>query len=181
MSDPVAVTRRWVEEVVIGLNLCPFARAPFEGGTIVYRVTGSRDPETIRRELLQALANFALADPDEQETALFIVPEGLESFDDYLDLLESVQETLSESGLEEMLQLASFHPDYRFEGSGEEDPANYTNRSPFPMFHFIRQDGLAAALENWPDPEQIPQRNMKKLREMGLEALQRKLAEIGAG
>jgi hypothetical protein len=179
MSGPLAVTRRWVEEMVIGLDLCPFARRPFEQGTIVYQVAESHDPEAIHRELLQALADFALADPQEQETMLFIVSKGLESFDDYLDLLETARAALAESGLEAMLQLASFHPRYLFERAGEKDPANYTNRSPCPMFHFIRQDGLAAALENYPDPEGIPERNMARLRQMGFQVLQEKLARIG--
>jgi len=172
MSDPVAQTRCWVKEVVIGLNLCPFARQPFEAGRIRYRVCEADNADDAYRALLEEVADFARQSPEEVETGLFIVPRGLEDFGDYLDVLEDAQVALEEAGLDAMLQLASFHPDYCFEGLEEEDPANYTNRSPWPMFHLIRQDGLAAALENWPDPESIPERNEALLREMGREALQ---------
>ena len=94
-------------------------------------------------------------------------------------MLEDAQAALVESGLDEMLQLASFHPDYCFDGLDEDDPANYTNRSPFPMFHLIRQDGLAAALESGPDPASIPRRNIALLREMGLDAIHKLLDRIG--
>jgi hypothetical protein len=171
MSDPVAQTRCWVKEVVVGLNLCPFARVPFEADTIRYRVCSAQDADGAYRALIEEVADFVQQPPDEVETGLFIVPRGLEDFGDYLDVLEDAQAALEEAGLDAMLQLASFHPDYCFEGLEEDDPANYTNRSPHPMFHLIRQDGLAAALENWPEPESIPERNVALLRDMGLAAV----------
>ncbi len=172
MTDHVAQTRCWVKEVVIGLNLCPFARVPFEADSIRYQVCKANEDDAVYAALIEEMATFAQLPADEAETALFIVPDGLQDFDTYLDVLEDAQVALEEAGLDDMLQLASFHPHYCFEGLQADDPANYTNRSPYPMFHLIRQDGLAAALESWPDPESIPKRNVALLREMGLESIQ---------
>lgn len=172
MKDPVAQTRCWVKEVVIGLNLCPFARQPFEADTIRYRICSAEDADGAYQALIAEVADFVRQSPEAVETGLFIVPRGLEDFGDYLDVLEDAQAALEQAGLDDLLQLASFHPDYCFEGLEDDDPANYTNRSPFPMFHLIRQDGLAAALESWPDPAAIPVRNEALLRKMGHEAIQ---------
>lgn len=178
MSDPLAITRRWVKDIVIDLNLCPFARRPFEAETIRYTLCRATEPDTIYRDLISKIGDFALANPETDETALFIVPQGLESFDDYLDMLEDAQTALDMAGLDGMLQLASFHPDYLFEDCDDHDPANYTNRSPYPMFHLIRQDGMAAALADWIEPESIPERNIARLRAMGLREMRRRLAAI---
>ncbi len=175
MTDAIAQTRCWVKEVVIGLNLCPFARIPFEAGSIRYQLCEAVENDAVYAALIQELAVFAQLPPEEAETGLFIVSRGLVDFDSYLDVLEDAQAALEEAGLEGMLQLASFHPDYCFEGMEVDDPANYTNRSPYPMFHLIRQDGLAAALESWPDPESIPRRNVALLREMGADTMCRLL------
>lgn len=178
MMNQVELTRRWVKEVVIGLNLCPFARQPFESGRIRFALCEAGNMDDAYAALIQEVADFVQLPAEEVETGLFIVPRGLASFSEYLDVLEDAQTALQESGLDEILQLASFHPDYCFEGLDEEDPANYTNRSPFPMFHLIRQDGLAAALASWPDPASIPQRNIALLREMGLKKIHHLLDDI---
>ncbi len=177
--NAIDLTRAWVGGFVVDLNLCPFARVPFEAERIRYRLCDATTPDTAYRALLQEIARFAQLSAQEWETGLFIVPHGLEDFGDYLDVLEDAQAALQESALDEMLQLASFHPDYVFEGVADDDPANYTNRSPLPMFHLIRQDGLAAALENYPDPESIPLRNEALLREMGLERIHALLKKNG--
>lgn len=164
-----------MRDVVVGLNLCPFAAEPLTLGRVRYEVCGEIQPNEIFRALLlemEALINLPAA---VVETSLYIVPQGLESFDDYLELLYSADEAIAEVGLEGVLQLASFHPDYRFEGAAEDDPANYTNRSPFPMFHLIREESLQRALSTYPNPESIPQRNLEKLRSMGLAVVQRNL------
>jgi len=179
VKEPLEITRRWVKEVVIGLNLCPFARTPFEAGRIRYTLGEAGSMDDAYAALIREIADFARLPAEVAETGLFIVPRGLEDFSDYLLVLEDAQAALAESGLGEMLQLASFHPDYCFDGLDEDDPANYTNRSPLPMFHLIRQDGLAAALESWPDPASIPRRNIALLREMGLDAIHKLLDRIG--
>jgi len=144
--EPIELTRRWVKEVVIGLNLCPFARVPFEADRIRYTLCEADTVDAARAALIQEIADFAQLPAEEVETGLFIVRQGLEDFSEYLLVLEDTQLALQGSGMDDMLQLASFHPDYCFEGLDADDPANYTNRSPLPMFHLIRQDGLAAAL-----------------------------------
>ncbi|MEJ2692117.1 MAG: DUF1415 domain-containing protein [Candidatus Thiodiazotropha sp.] len=174
--QPLDETRRWVEQVVVGLNLCPFASSPMKGGRIRYALCSEHTVEGIYRALLSEMERLIGLSESEAETCLFIVPRGLGSFDDYLDLFEIAEMAIPEAGLEGILQLASFHPDYCFAGAGEDDPANYTNRSPHPMFHLIREAPLARALEGYPNPEAIPERNMALLREMGLAALKERLA-----
>jgi hypothetical protein len=164
----VDLTRRWLERFVIGLGLCPFAAAPYRLDRIAYPVCDDTSLQNIYDAFLRALEALVLADPQEQETALLILSRGLSDFDDYLDALAVLEQAIEEAGLDGVIQLASFHPDYRFEGAGDDDPANFTNRSPYPMFHLIREDGLAAALESYPAPESIPQRNVRCLRELGI-------------
>ena len=176
--DPSRVARAtelWVRDLVVGLNLCPFAAMPLKMGRIRYRVCGETQFENIYRALLAEMGQLVGIPAEETETSLFIVPQGLEAFDDYLELLYAVDAVIPEAGLDGVLQLASFHPDYRFEGVEVDDPANYTNRSPYPMFHLIREASLEQALTGYPDPELIPQRNMEKLRELGLVEIRARL------
>lgn len=170
-------TRHWLERVVIGLNLCPFAARPYAADRVRFTVCDETTQEAIYRAFLRELDAFMRFDPEQAETGLFILSRGLADFDDYLDMLALLEDVLTEAGLEGTIQLASFHPDYRFEGAPEDDPANYTNRSPYPMFHLIREAGLEAALTSYPNPEQIPERNIQHLRELGLEGIKALLAE----
>lgn len=170
-AQAVALTRRWLERFVIGLGLCPFAATPYRLERIIYSVCDDAALEDIYRSFLAALEALIMADPQEQETALLILTRGLPAFDDYLDGLAVLEQAVEDAGLDGVIQLASFHPDYRFEGVAPDDPANFTNRSPLPMFHLIREQGLAAALESYPDPELIPQRNVQRLRELGVDGI----------
>lgn len=174
-STIVRATERWVRDLVVGLNLCPFAAMPLKMGRIRFQVCGETQFEAIYRALLAEMGQLVGIPTEEIETSLFIVPQGLEAFDDYLELLYAVDEVIPEAGLDGVLQLASFHPDYRFEEAEADDPANYTNRSPYPMFHLIREASLEQALTGYPEPELIPQRNMKKLRELGLVEIRARL------
>lgn len=171
-AEYVRITQCWVRNLVVGLNLCPFAAKPLMEGRIRYLVCLESEPEAIYRSLLQEMETMALLPEAEVETSLFVVPHGLASFYTYLALLQSAEDVIQEVGLEGILQLASFHPEYCFAGADQNDPANYTNRSPFPMFHLIREASLERALENYPNPESIPQRNIEKLRELGLQELE---------
>lgn len=166
--DAIAQTRRWLERVVIGLNLCPFAAAPYRHGRIAFVVSDAQRLDAIYQDFLGVLLEFVTSDPHQQETALLILSRGLQSFDDYLEALDLLEQAIVEAGLEGRVQLASFHPKYRFAHAAADDPANFSNRSPFPMFHLIREDGLSAALESYPDPAQIPERNVQRLRELGI-------------
>jgi hypothetical protein len=182
-SAAILAVRGWLERIVLGLNLCPFAARPFEQGRIRYVDCDQVVPQAIRQALYGEIARLLeadpLSDPAAAETCLFILSAGLTDFRDYLDVLESAREDLEEAGLVEHLQLASFHPDYRFAGVPADDPANYSNRSPLPVFHLIRQDSLSAALAGYPDPERIPERNVARLRELGVSRI-RALLDGGA-
>jgi hypothetical protein len=180
-EQALAETRCWVEKIVVELNLCPFAAAPMKGDRIRYVHCAEQDEEGIYRALLMEMEALLELDETETETSLFVVPAGLEDFEDYLDFFVTAEGVIPEAGLEGILQLASFHPDYCFEGAGADDPANYTNRSPHPMFHLIREAPLARALENYPDPEVIPERNMALLRELGLAEMRQRLAACQGG
>lgn len=159
-------TGKWLEDWVIRLNLCPFAKYPYENNQVRIVSTESTDEDAIFSFVLKELDYLYQADPKEIETTLTVIENGLGSFNDYLDFLGLLEQVIAKTGLEGVIQLASFHPDYCFEGEAEDDPANLTNRSPFPMFHLIREASLEKALENYPDPESIPERNILLLREM---------------
>jgi len=171
-------TRRWVERVIVGFNFCPFAKAEVDQGRVRYQVV----TEAALEPCLMALAEAcrALVEDSEVETTLLIYPAGFESFDRYLELVAIADELMIDQGYEGIFQLASFHPDYCFAGEPEDDPANYTNRSPYPMLHLIREESLEQALESYPDPEQIPLRNIEVAREQGLAAMQAVLESCSA-
>ena len=171
----IRATDRWIREVVVALNLCPFAAPVVNSGRIVYSVSDAVDVDGIYQDLLHTLDDFQQRDEAEAATGFLVLSQGLSSFDDYLDFLELTENTLVEAGLDGVIQIAGFHPQYCFSGSDESDPANYTNRSPYPMFHLIREDDLEAAVASHPDPAGIPDRNIRLLREMGLSEVQQRL------
>ncbi len=166
-------TRCWLDTVVIGQNICPFARKERDAGRIRFIVESSGRIETALQNLIYE-GQF-LEQNSDTETTLFILENLAEDFNDYLDLLELANQLLIAQGYEGILQLASFHPDYCFADSEQDDPANYTNRSPWPMLHIIREASLEQALQNYPNPELIPQRNIELCRNLGLEGMQKML------
>jgi hypothetical protein len=172
-AEAVAKTQRWLESFVIGVGICPFARAPYDAGQLAITVCESRERDALYQELLGAIRAFVEADAEEQLTCLVLAPNGVADFEDYLDLLAALEQVLDAAGLVGVLQIASFHPSYRFADAPADDPANFTNRSPVPMFHLIREDHLASVLKTYPNPESIPQRNIAKLRSLGNDALQK--------
>ncbi len=165
----------WVQRFVIGLNLCPFAKRVVAAGQLGWRVSEATDSEDAYQDFLRCLDDFMQA--DEPETLLFVMPDAVAEFDVYLDLLAQCEWALGEAGLNGEVQLASFHPDYRFDGVEANDPANYTNRSPWPMLHLLRNASVERATAAYPDPEKIPGRNCQLLRDMGEDAIQRLLKE----
>jgi hypothetical protein len=168
-----ASVRHWLETLVIGLNLCPFAAAPYRAGRVRYTVCAETEPEGIYQAFLQELDTFLQLPVAQAETGLFILSGGLQDFDAYLDMLATLEDALLEAGLEGVVQLASFHPDYVFADSTPDDPANYSNRAPYPLFHLIREQELEKVLSGYPDPEAIPQRNIERLRALGIAELRR--------
>ncbi|GAP36069.1 hypothetical protein ISF6_1909 [Piscinibacter sakaiensis] len=169
-------TRAWVERAVIGLNLCPFAKAVQVQGRVRYAVSRARDPEGLLQDLLDELRALAAADPALTETTLLIHPEVLGDFADYNDFLDVADAALEALGLDGTLQVASFHPRYRFDGLDEDAIEQHTNRSPYPMLHLLREASIDAAVAAFPDPAAIVERNLETLRRLGPEGLRRVLA-----
>lgn len=164
-------TRRWIANVVVGLNLCPFARKPFEGGLIRYAVTEVTDADSLRAELERELLALVAAPDAEVETAFFIHPAALPDFLDFNDFVVECDELLSDLGLVGVIQIAGFHPLYRFANTRPDDVTNYTNRSPYPMLHLLREDSVSRVNEDQSKVAEIPKRNMATLRRLGLSGL----------
>lgn len=174
-SDQLVIqqTKNWIEQVVIGFNLCPFASQPFHNDSIEYIVNA----DDILEYHLQQLADYfsRLDQSPAIETSLLIYPCSYQEFDDYLDFLYLANQLLEDLDYQGSYQIASFHPGYRFEGSDEDDASNFSNRSPYPMLHLIRESSLEKAISSYPDIEQVPENNIKKLRQIGFETLLEKL------
>lgn len=174
MTDPesvVAATRRWVADVVIGLNLCPFAGKVFDAGFIRFAVTDAADEDALIDVLSAELTALAAAPRTEVETTLLIHPGVLAAFLDYNDFLGTADRVVRALGLNGVIQIASFHPDYQFAGTDPDAAENYTNRSPFPMLHLLRE---ASVTEVAADPAAllgIPERNIATLRALGRAAM----------
>jgi len=158
----------WLTSMVVGQGLCPFAAQPVAQGRVRVAVCADARADAIYRCVLTELDRLLQAEPEDLETTLVAVPSGLQDFCLYLDMLAQLEGALQALSLEGTVQIASFHPDYVFEGTTADDVANYTNRSPCALFHLIREDSLSRALENYPDPENIPQRNQQRMRELGI-------------
>jgi len=175
-DDPpyLAATQAWLVSVVIGLNVCPFAQREWERGGIAFRVIHETAFADCLRQLIEECDRL---DSDYGiETTLLIYSKAFADFEDYLDFLELAQALLHEQGYEGIYQLASFHPNYRFEGVEQDDPANFTNRSPYPMLHLLRETSLSGAIAQYPNPEGIPERNVSFTRGLGLAKMQALLA-----
>jgi len=161
----------WLEEVVIGMNLCPFAKPVAKAGGIHYAITA----QSQRRELLTffalELARIERADQSEIATSLVIFPEGLADFYDYLDFLAQCETLLDSAGARGVFQLASFHPQYLFAGVDADDLSHWSNRSPLPMVHIIREQQMSEVLARHPNPDAIPERNIAFLQGLGREEL----------
>ena len=159
-------TKKWIIDVVIGCNFCPFAANVVKQQAIFYKVEENT-------EVTKCLDSFVhemkrLDNDPAIETIFLIFPNAFQNFDDYLDLLSLAEKRLKKDGYEGIYQVASFHPLYLFAGSDENDPANYTNRSIYPMLHLLREESIDKALENFKSPESIPVRNVNFAREKGL-------------
>jgi len=165
-DEAIAATRRWLERAVIGLGLCPFARQPHLEGRIRFASSEARSEAALLLDLEREL--LALADPDtREETTLLIHPYVLGDFLVYNQFLDLAEALLAASGLEGVLQVASFHPGYQFAGSGPGDIENFTNRSPYPILHLLREESVAQAVDAFPDTDRIYERNIEVLRRLG--------------
>ncbi len=165
--DPIAATRRWLERAVIGLNLCPFAKAVHLKDQVRYVVSEATTADALLQELAEELAWLAETDPGVVDTTLLVHPHVLQDFGDYNDFLDQADAAVDALGLEGEIQVASFHPDYRFAGTDPDDPGNLTNRSPYPMLHLLREASIDRAVAAYPDPDVIVDRNIATMERLG--------------
>lgn len=167
LNDTLAIehTRTWLQQFVIQHSICPFAQYPYEHNLIHYQVIHSPELESCLTSTMMECAR--LDAHTEIETSLLLFTQGFDAFDDFLDLLYLAEELIVAQGYAGVYQLASFHPDYCFEGVPSDDAANFTNRSPYPMLHLIREASITKVLASYPDPENIPARNIAHTRELG--------------
>jgi hypothetical protein len=165
--------QRWLEDFIIAHNLCPFAKRPFVQKQIKIRIVDSKEEEYLTQALLEELANITEKKRAEVETTLLGHPHLLPDFRDFLDYLAWANDLVEEAGLTGVIQLVGFHPDYQFAGEPSTDLAHYTNRSPFPLIHLLREESVSEAVDQYPDIDQIPSRNIQALRKMNRQALER--------
>jgi hypothetical protein len=163
----VAETRAWMRRAVIGLNLCPFARAVDVKDQVRYVATAAADAEALLRVLVDELQWLAGADPAEVDTTLLVHPRAFADFEDFNDFLELADAAVSELGLEGELQVASFHPDYQFADTEPDDVTNASNRAPYPTLHLLREASVDRAVAAFPEAEAIFERNMETLEKLG--------------
>lgn len=168
-ADVIASTQNWLEKAVIGLNLCPFAKAVQVKQQIRYVVSDATSEEELLADLLHELQFLQDADVNEVETTLLIHPSVLNDFLDYNDFLEIADAAVGELDLDGELQVASFHPDYQFADSGPQDIENFSNRAPYPTLHLLRESSIDQAVAAFPDAANIYEHNMETLRKLGIE------------
>ena len=169
----IAVTRRWLERAVIGLNLCPFAKSVHVNGRIRYCVSGAQSTMELVTDLSTELRALRAADPAVCETTLLIHPGVLTDFVEYSLFLRAAERTVAKQGFAEEFQIASFHPAYQFGDAGPDDVENYTNRSPYPMLHLLRESSIERAVAAFPDAAMIYEKNIETLRRLGHAGWQR--------
>ncbi len=169
-------TKKWLDDIVIGLELCPFASQVVKDDGIEYTVIGDDDTE----QHLHALADgFTLLDQSSSiETSLLIFPSAYAKFEDYLELLLLANLLLDDLNYAGTYQLASFHPNYQFDGTTEEDASNFSNRSPYPMLHILRESSVEKAIEHYENIDDVPEINIQKLKDMGYESMNLSLQNI---
>lgn len=165
-------TLLWLERAVIGLNLCPFAKAVYVKGQVHCTVSQASNLEALRDDLLQALKDLVAHEPAERDTTLLIIQNLLQDFVDYNDFLNVADDCLLALDLEGEIQIASFHPQYQFAGTDEDDITNFTNRSPYPTLHLIREASIDRAVAAFPDAEDIFEANMATMNQLGLQGWQ---------
>ena len=172
LDDPriIEQTKKWVNTVIIAHNYCPFAKREVEKGSVRYNVVHETEFNSLLKDVMQECV--WLDQNADTETTLIIFPSNLNDFNSFLDCLVLAEDLLIAQGYEGVYQIASFHPNYCFQGAELNDPANFTNRSPYPMFHLIREASVEAAIEKHPDADSIPERNIEYARQQGLDNME---------
>lgn len=161
-------TRRWLERAVIGLNLCPFAKSVHVKGQVHYAVSAARHTERLLDDLIFELKALLALDASVRDTTLLVAPDCLGNFLDFNDFLAQADQALVDLELEGVIQIASLHPDYQFAGTSVDDITNFTNRSPYPTLHLLREDSIDRAVQAFPDAEAIFEVNMQTMEQLGL-------------
>lgn len=161
-------TRRWIASMVIGLNLCPFAQRVFDGDKIRYVVSDACDEPALLKDLAGELRTLVAAPIETTETTLLIHPQAFTDFLDYNDFLDTAEQMVADLGIEGVIQIASFHPHYQFADTTTDAVGNYTNRSPYPMLHLLREESIDAIADDEEKLLEIPRRNIETLRAQGL-------------
>ena len=174
-------TRHWIADMVIGLNLCPFARRVFEADTIRYVVSDAMDEKALLADLSRELGVLVKLPIEKAETTLLIHPHVFGDFLDYNDFLDLAERQLDKLGLEGIIQIASFHPQYQFADTELDAPENYTNRSPYPMLHLLREESISRIANDPEELLEIPNRNIETLRALGKDKIVEKLRRIKDG
>ncbi len=165
----IAATEAWLEKAVIGLNLCPFAKSVHVKKQVRYVVSEATTPEELLEQLMDELQLLADTDPEKVDTTLLIHPQVLTDFADFNEFLDVADAALEDMELVGELQVASFHPDYQFADTEKDDIGNYSNRSPYPTLHLIREDSIDRAVEAFPDAADIFEKNIETLEKLGHE------------
>ena len=166
-QDIVKNTRRWLEQMVVGLNLCPFAHSVIAQGQVYYAICDATTDAQLKQFYANELQRLLGAPENDVSTSLLMFSQGLEVFDDYLNLLDWFQKLLEQAELTEQVQLASFHPQYQFGGAAADDLSHFTNRSPYPTIHLLREAQMTKALAHVVDPKKIYTDNIKTLNKLG--------------
>lgn len=173
-------TRRWLERAVIGLNLCPFAKAVLAKGQVHFVVSEANDAQGMLRDFEHELRELVARDAAERDTTLLALPRGMEDFLAFNDLAARAERLVRKRGLEGVVQVASFHPRFVFAGTGEDDITNCTNRAPYPTLHLLREESVERAVAAFPDPAAIYEANMETLRKLGPDGWRALGVEAGA-
>lgn len=171
-TDLNAITEQvdqWLNDVVIGLNLCPFAAKPQRNKQIKIFVSEASQEEALLEDILLQLIELSNTEPEKLETTLVVVPNMLQDFWDYNFFIDWVEGLIKQQDWEGIFQVATFHPDYCFGGAEPEDDENLTNRSPYPVFHLIREESMEKVLKHYPDPESIPDTNIARVSALSVE------------
>jgi hypothetical protein len=166
-DEVIAATREWLEKAVVGLNLCPFAKAVYVKNQVRFVVSTAKHLDGWLEDLDRELDFLAAADPEQVDTTLLIHPTLLPDFLDFNDFMQLAEAAVEEHGLDGVIQIASFHPAFQFEGTAPDDMGNFTNRAPYPTLHLLREASIARAVEAFPDAETIYQRNIETLEALG--------------
>lgn len=174
-DDPIAATRLWLERIVVGLNLCPFAKAVYVKDQVRIVLSDATTTEALVEQLAEELVLLRDTPAEQIDTTLIVHPQVLTDFLDYNDFLDNADAAIEALDLQGILQVASFHPDYQFEGVAPGDASNYTNRAPFPTLHLLREDSVARAVDAFPDPDVIVERNIQILDRIGVDGWHRRL------